>query len=73
MTNHPNRSKGPKVELDQILAARKAADLTQKQAGSLIYATERTWQDWESGRRRMPYAALELFLLRTGQIDLEAL
>ena len=78
MPNHPNRGpKGPFVELADIFGARLNATrapaplMTQRQAGELIYATERTWQDWEAGRRRMPYAAMQLFLLKTRQITLD--
>lgn len=51
----------------EIKAARTAANLTQTQAGSAVGGTLRTWQDWESGRRAMPVAAWDLFLLHTGQ------
>jgi len=50
-----------------IRALRLAAGMTHAQAGAAACATERTWQDWESGRRAMPEAAREVFMLRTGQ------
>lgn len=54
------------VTPDQIRAARKAAGLTQEQAGALVGApSRRTWQNWETGRRNMPWAKLELFTLKT--------
>lgn len=50
----------------EILAARKAAGLTQAQAGALIYCARRTWQDRERGISPMPLADWELFLIKTG-------
>jgi len=47
-----------------LYAARLACGLTQQHAGELVHTGYRTWQDWESGRRRMPAAAAELFLLK---------
>lgn len=67
--NHPNRSQtnrgvasNPKPA--EIVRAREAAGLTQQEAAALLYATWRTWQNWESNgpeNRRMPPAAWELF------------
>ena len=64
MANHPNReprAASPPPEL--IADARIGALQTQGQAAAEVYAAERTWQDWEAGRRRMPRAAWELYLL----------
>jgi DNA-binding transcriptional regulator YiaG len=47
----------------EVARARKAAGLTQTQAGELVYAPLRTWQDWEYGARAMPPATWEYFLL----------
>ena len=48
-----------------IRQARKAAGLTQEQAGKLIGApSRRTWQNWETGRRNMPPAKWELFQIK---------
>jgi len=53
---------------DAILAARKAAGLSQAQAAAVVQRPSyRTWQDWERGRAKMPPEAWELFLLKTGQ------
>jgi DNA-binding transcriptional regulator YiaG len=49
----------------EIRAARKSVKLTQRQAAELISAKERTWQDWERGRRNMPAAKWELFLIKS--------
>lgn len=46
-----------------IIAARTRLQLTQTEAGALIYASLRAWQDWEGGKRRMPPAAWEYFCL----------
>lgn len=48
----------------KIRAAREKAELTQTEAGELIGAKLRTWQDWESGARNMPAAKWELFQLK---------
>lgn len=50
-----------------IIAAREAAGLTQKQAGAVLYCSERTWQDWERGRRVMMPVLFECFLGRAGE------
>jgi DNA-binding transcriptional regulator YiaG len=68
MANHPNRGggkgarcKSPKP--DEIKDMRQFAILTQKEAADLICASERTWQQWESGDRRMHPAFWKLFLI----------
>jgi DNA-binding XRE family transcriptional regulator len=51
---------------EQVKDARVKAGLTQEQAGAIVGApSRRTWQDWEAGRRNMPAAKWELFLLKT--------
>jgi putative transcriptional regulator len=68
MPNHPNRSKkggparNPKPE--EIRKAREAANLTQTQAGELVYVTLRGWQQWEAGERSMHPAFWELFRIK---------
>jgi len=74
ITNHPNRSKANRGGARnptpaEVLAAREKAGLTQTEAGELIYGTLRTWQDWESGERRMHPQMFEAFLLKTGQMQ----
>ena len=54
--------------LQTIKAARLAAGLTQTQAGALIGASRRTWQNWEApvglpSHRNMPVAKWRLFNL----------
>lgn len=68
MTAHSNRSRrnptpGRNPKPAEIAQAREEAELTQTQAGALIYAPLRTWQDWEGGKARMPPAAWEYFCL----------
>jgi putative transcriptional regulator len=48
----------------QIIAARKAAKLTQTAAAALVYATCRAWQLWEAGDRKMGAASWELFRIK---------
>lgn len=38
---------------DQVRATRKAAGQTQAEAGALIWCSEITWRQWESGARKM--------------------
>jgi len=52
---------------DGIRTARKALNMTQEQAGAVIGATRRAWQDWEAGRRNMPGAKWELFQIKGKQ------
>lgn len=51
-----------------IRSARQKSGLTQAQAGALIHAPLRTWQDWEYGKRNMPQAKWELFKLRAAKM-----
>lgn len=60
-----------KPESDAIKAARMHATLTQTQAGQLVHASLRAWQQWESGERGMPPGLFELFMIKTGQWSLE--
>jgi DNA (cytosine-5)-methyltransferase 1 len=48
----------------EIRAARKAAGLTQAQAGALVHSDGRTWRRWEAGERAMHPAFFELFRLK---------
>ena len=49
----------------EIMAARKAAGLTQTQAAGMVGVKLRAWQYWEAGERTMPTSAWELFLIKT--------
>jgi DNA-binding transcriptional regulator YiaG len=39
---------------EELRAARRLAGLTMKQAAELSHTPYRTWQDWETGKRRVP-------------------
>lgn len=71
MGNHPNRSRGGAPARNpapgEVRAAREAAGLTQTQAGVLVHAGCRTWQQWEAGERRMHPAFWELFCRKARQ------
>ena len=69
MSNHPNRSgrkdaSGRNPHPEEIRGLREKAGLTQTQAGGLVYASLRAWQDYESGARRMHPAIFELFRIK---------
>lgn len=51
---------------EEIRGARLSADLTQTEAGGLVYTTVRSWQRWESGAKPMHPAFWELFRMKTG-------
>jgi putative transcriptional regulator len=58
----PTKKKPPRPS--EILSARLAAGMTQAQAANLIDYSERAWQEWEGGRRRMRWSTLEAFQQR---------
>lgn len=68
MTNHPNRSRRGNPAANprpaEIVAAREAAGLTQREAGELVHSDIRSWQRWEAGERQMHPAFWELFRLK---------
>lgn len=77
MSSHPNRSKrapkpGAKPTPQQIIDRRQQAGLTQSEAATLVYASLRAWQQWESSTpgdaRGMHPAMFELFELKTAPI-----
>lgn len=58
--------------LADIRAAREHARHSQRDAGSVVYQTERRWRAWELGESRMPLASWELYLIRTqGRVSRE--
>ena len=64
MTNHPGRKPGSVTPDPALIAkARKLTGQTQAQAAEQVHAKVRTWEDWEAGRRGMPLAAWELYLV----------
>jgi DNA-binding XRE family transcriptional regulator len=50
----------------KVRALRLRVDLTQEEAGALVYVSRRTWQDWERGIADMPPGLWELFLIKAG-------
>ena len=50
----------------QVRAARLNAGLTQTEAAVIIGKYITTWQNYEYGKTPIPYAAWELFKLKTG-------
>lgn len=54
---------------EELRAARKAAGLTQTQAGALLHTTCRTWQQWEAGDRKMHPAFWELFRIKAPMLN----
>ena len=58
-------------EPDDIRAARTAAGLTQTEAGDVVHASLRTWQQWEAGDRKMHPGLFELFKLKTEREERE--
>jgi DNA-binding transcriptional regulator YiaG len=74
MTNHPNRTKNHpsrNPRPDEVLAARKAAGLTQTEAARVIHSGMRAWQEWEAGNTRMHPAFWELFRLKAAQLPVK--
>lgn len=55
-----------KITAMSVKLARKASGLTQTEAAMVIGGTLRAWQEWEGGRRNMPSAKYNLFILLTG-------
>ena len=52
---------------EQIRAARLAAGLSQAEAGELILASKRSWENWEQGRVNMHPGLFDYFLIKTKQ------
>lgn len=48
-----------------ISSARKALSITQKEAANIVHVSQRTWQQWELGERKMHPAFWELFSIKT--------
>jgi putative transcriptional regulator len=59
-----------RVRPESLRAARAASGLTQAVAAALVYNVVDNWQNWEQGRYPMPPGLYELFLLKTGQLEL---
>jgi putative transcriptional regulator len=55
----------------RIAKARERAGHSQSQAARVIYVSVQAWQKWEQAVNRMPPGLFELYLIKTGQLDLE--
>ena len=66
MTSHPNRGKSARINptAEQVRQARAESGLSQVEAARLIYCSERSWQQWEAGERKMHGAMWELFRIK---------
>ena len=58
-----------KVTPEQLKKLRKRSGLTQTEAGLVVYAKLRSWQNWETptnlpSSRQIPIALLELFCIK---------
>lgn len=59
---------------EQVKEARMLLGLTHEEAGKIVHAPWRSWQNWETPKvedkktnhRKMPAASWELFLIKTG-------
>lgn len=73
MTSHPNRAKlsiaAPVVTGCHVLSARLTAGHTQAQMAATLYRSARSVESWEDGTRMPDPALLELYLIKTGQIE----
>lgn len=72
MVNHPHRRPGVRGYVPsphEIASARTARRMTQTGAAELLYKGLRTWQQWESGERRMDPALWELFLIKAAATE----
>ncbi len=72
MTNHPSRAQSrpfPSPTQEDILQARQDAGITQAQAARAVYSSVVTWQQWETGKRRMHPGLWALFQMTAGRQD----
>lgn len=66
-----SESNPPAPVPEDIITVRKKIKLTQEEAGAVIYKSMRTWRQYEAGDREMDPALFELFLLKTGNMELK--
>jgi len=60
-----------KPNTEQIKAGRLALGLSQSAAARLIYVDPSTWAHWERGKTPMHRAFWELFLIKSGLLEVE--
>jgi DNA-binding transcriptional regulator YiaG len=54
------------ISHDKLRETRILSGLSKKEAANMLFVTERTWHNWESGRIRVPYAVFKLLRILTG-------
>lgn len=57
--------KGVVMETQELVQIRKSLNFTQSEAAEIVHVSQRTWQQWELGKRKMHPAFSELFKLKT--------
>jgi hypothetical protein len=63
--------KVPEATPERVLKHREKVGLTQAQAAEVVYLSGyQRWHEYEKGVRSIDKARWELFLLKTGQLDL---
>lgn len=65
-----NASKSPRIYIDpaDFYLMRRRAFLTTEQAARLLDVTNRTLQNWEKGRVRIPYTAYRVLKIKVGYV-----
>lgn len=64
-----NRSLGQTPSGAEVQAARLKAKMTEEDAARVIRGTATAWKAYETGAKRMHPGLMELFLLKTGQLE----
>ena len=54
------------IDHGKLRETRILSGLSKKEAANMLFVTERTWHNWESGRIRVPYAVFKLLRILTG-------
>jgi len=62
----PRRKPYKPISHEKLREARIISGYSKKEAANMVFVTERTWHNWESGRIRVPYAVFKLFRILTG-------
>lgn len=71
MVNHPGRAQArpfPSPTPEEIVEARRAAEMTQAEAAATVYSSVVTWQQWETGKRRMHPGLWALYGIKAKQL-----
>jgi DNA-binding transcriptional regulator YiaG len=65
--NAPGAARRLQIEPQRFRRVRQAARLTAEACAKLLRVTRRTITNWEAGRARIPYSALRLLRIESGQ------